>query len=89
MPAGEYTVTERTDWSWKYKLDGTNGLTVTVGGTGTAEATFQNKRGDKNWMGGSDTVDNVFETIGSVQKARSAPYALPVESRSKEEEEEG
>ena len=51
LPSGTYTVTEKTDWSWRYAPDGET-KTVTPNGT-TAKVTFNNTlKPEQKWLNG-------------------------------------
>ena len=51
MP-GQYRVTELTGWSWRYDIETSEQVVITVPNGGTATAAFRNKLGDKNWLQG-------------------------------------
>ncbi len=70
-----YTVTEKTDWSWRYSctgwvlydkdgnvtVEGTgNVATITLGLNGTI--TFTNTRDQKQWLDGDSWCNNIFNT---------------------------
>lgn len=58
IPRGNYTVTELTDWSWRYKTDDAE-QSVTVAANATV--TFENTRNtDQKWLGGETNKDNRF-----------------------------
>ena len=65
-----YTVTEKTDWSWRYQCEGwTHGTasgkgnvaTITLGLDGTI--TFTNSRSQDKWLDGDSWCDNLFNII--------------------------
>lgn len=58
IPCGNYTVTELTDWSWKYEPNAETGdVTVTKAST----VAFENTRNtDKKWLGNETCADNCF-----------------------------
>ncbi len=65
LKKGHYTVTEQTDWSWKYSLVSSTGTQGTLGMengyTDTAiSVAFANKKVKDNWYGATDGVVNVF-----------------------------
>ena len=61
LPSGTYTVTEKTDWSWRYDPDGET-KTVTPNGT-TAEVTFNNTlKSEQKWLNGYAYQPNDFVT---------------------------
>ena len=60
LPAGTYTVTEDTSWSWRYEPVG--------GGTQTGSpenptVVFSNQRDDETWLDGNAYCENVFDGI--------------------------
>ena len=67
----QYTITEKTDWSWRYLCTGwehTNGgsgsgnvATITLGLDGTI--TFTNSRPNIQWLDGDSWCDNVFNAF--------------------------
>ena len=60
LPSGTYTVTEKTDWSWRYDPDGET-KTVTPNDT-TAEVTFNNTLTEQKWLNGYAYQANDFVT---------------------------
>lgn len=59
LPVGSYTVTEMTDWSWRYTPEGGAAQTVTAGAEG-AELTFANGRTEEKWLDGGAFAVNLF-----------------------------
>ena len=59
LPVGNYTVTEMTDWSWRYTPEGGAAQTVTAGAEG-AELTFANGRTEEKWLDGGAFAVNLF-----------------------------
>lgn len=59
LPVGSYTVTEMTDWSWRYTPQGGAAQTVTAGAEG-AELTFVNGRTEEKWLDGGAFAVNLF-----------------------------
>ena len=61
LPAGTYTVTEDTSWSWRYETANPT-QTVTAGDikNGEATVTFVNTRDNKQWLNGSAYCKNDF-----------------------------
>ncbi len=58
---GNYTITEITDWDWRYEPDSSGSeKSVTVKDTTTNQVTFTNSPNDKNWLGGESNKDNLF-----------------------------
>lgn len=64
LPLGEYTVTELTDWSWRYDTESgsvkTAVVTDSAEGNAPAEAVFVNKPNGSNWLGGETSNENKF-----------------------------
>lgn len=56
LPAGDYTVTEDTGWSWRYTPSG-NEL---IGNPERPEVTFSNTRTNDNWLDGNAYCENEF-----------------------------
>ena len=65
LPIATYTVTERTNWSWRYtpKCDHADGK-ITLTANGTNEIKFSNSREKHNWLNGGAYAKNLFD--GSV-----------------------
>lgn len=63
LPAGEYTVTEDTSWSWRYEPEEAS-YTVTANDikNGEATVTFENERTNDKWLNGSAYCKNDFST---------------------------
>ena len=61
LPAGTYTVTEDTSWSWRYETANPT-QTVTAGDikNGEATVTFVNTRDNEQWLNGSAYCKNDF-----------------------------
>lgn len=60
LPAGEYTVTEDQNWSWRYDAEaGSQSVTVTVSG---ANVTFKNDRTEESWLSGDNFCKNLFKS---------------------------
>lgn len=61
LPAGTYTVTEDTSWSWRYETANPT-QTVTAGNikNGEATVTFVNTRDNEQWLNGSAYCKNDF-----------------------------
>lgn len=56
LPAGDYTVTEDTGWSWRYTPSG-NEL---IGSPESPEVIFSNTRTNDNWLDGNAYCENEF-----------------------------
>lgn len=60
LKTGEYTVTELTDWSWRYENDeAQREITLEYTG-GTNEIIFDNSRENGKWLDGNAVKDNRF-----------------------------
>lgn len=64
LPAGTYTVTEDTGWSWRYEPEEAS-YTVTANDIkkGEATVTFVNTRENEQWLNGSAYCKNDFTTV--------------------------
>lgn len=62
LKIGTYTVTEVTDWSWRYEpATPSQSVTLTADKTGdTGTVTFNNTREQKQWLGGDAYNQNKF-----------------------------
>ena len=66
LPVGEYTVTENTDWSWRYTpVNSEKKITLTANGENAVS--FNNKREKVLWLSGDCYVENWF-TTGEIKK---------------------
>ncbi len=72
LPIGEYTVTEDTNWSWRYTPEGgkTQTKPITAGGDNTVK--FKNIRTEDKWLDGNTNTDNVFTSGGIVKNPTAA-----------------
>lgn len=59
LEVGSYTVTEISDWSWRYEAVGDTTQTVNVV-AGGAKVTFKNKLENKKWLDDETSVDNIY-----------------------------
>ena len=55
-----YTVTELTDWSWKYELNSENQQTVCISPSTAVTVSFENK-GSTNWLTDESFASNIFD----------------------------
>ena len=58
LPAGQYTVTEISGWTWRYADQAAKPATVVGGGTVTV--TFDNTHNNDKWLGGDNYANNKF-----------------------------
>ena len=72
LPAGKYTVTEDTAWSWRYTPKGNdNDKEATVAGGDTpTEVTFDNRRDKDKWLDGNTYCDNWWSTSTSIKPSK-------------------
>lgn len=82
LPVGTYTVTEVTDWSWRYEVSSSSGgVTSGDGGSGSAEVkvtvsdsgslptvTFVNERNDNKWLSGDCFCRNWWNGNGGISE---------------------
>ena len=59
LPIGSYTVTEKSDWSWRYKPNGGESQDITIGAAG-AVLPFVNNRTNEKWLNGDSFKINHF-----------------------------
>ena len=59
LKIAEYTVTEVTNWSWRYTPDKTS-KSITLQPTGTNKVEFVNTRSNDKWLGGDAYNQNKF-----------------------------
>lgn len=67
LPVGEYTITEDTNWSWKYTPVDKDGAVVpsqTITATGATTVTFENENKGTNWLTSIAEVINKWITTG-------------------------
>lgn len=67
LPMGNYTITEDTNWSWKYTpvdKDGAAEPSQTITATGATTVTFENKNKGTNWLTSLAEVINKWSTTG-------------------------
>ena len=60
LKIGEYTVTEDTDWSWRYTPQDGNSQKITLSATEPNTVTFTNKRSKGKWLGGDAYKHNIL-----------------------------
>ena len=61
LKIGTYTVTEDTDWSWRYTpQDGNSQKIITLSATEPNTVTFTNKRSKGKWLGGDAYKHNIL-----------------------------
>lgn len=61
LPIGKYTITEQTDWSWRYApTDGKTSQTITLSPTEENIVTFKNTRAEVKWLDGDSYDVNIF-----------------------------
>ena len=63
LPAGKYTVTELTNWAWRYDCtESSKSVTVTENNAANS-VTFTNTRNSKTWLGGENYCINKFAVV--------------------------
>lgn len=61
LPIGDYTVTEQTNWSWRYEPEnGTSSKAVTISSASANSVEFVNERKEDKWLGGDASSVNIF-----------------------------
>ena len=59
LKIGTYTVTEVTNWSWRYTA-GNSSQSIELKPAVTNAVTFVNTRSNHKWLGGDDYKPNIF-----------------------------
>lgn len=66
LPVGSYTVSEDTNWSWRYKLEeSTNNTAVLSAENSTATVTMTNRLNNEFWLSDEAVAKNVFNSNDS------------------------
>ena len=65
LPVGTYTVTEITDWSWRYEPD-PDSQNTSVQDSETSGLLFKNNREENDWLSGDSYAQNWWKTLNSV-----------------------
>ena len=73
LESGTYTVTERTNWSWRYALKTQNDVSVS---DATTEAEFTNEQTKFKWLSGGCSAVNRW-TGGTVNEVSGTAAVLP------------
>ena len=60
LPTGDYTVTELTDWSWRYENSTARRDLTLEYNNGTNQLIFDNRRENGMWLDGNAVKDNRF-----------------------------
>lgn len=73
LPLGSYTITEDTNWSWRYTPDSaekTVKITSSSKGDNIVTVEFNNKRTENKWLNGSSWCRNLFKD-GAITQTRT------------------
>lgn len=65
LPVGNYTVTEQTDWSWRYTLtnkEPADQISLSKGNP-QGTVTFTNERTESKWLDSNCSADNIFKHL--------------------------
>ncbi|MGN0808769.1 MAG: DUF5979 domain-containing protein, partial [Christensenellales bacterium] len=66
LPVGTYTVSENTDWSWRYTLVGNNDVSATLSAVNhNATVTMTNRLNNEFWLSDEAVATNVFNSNGT------------------------
>lgn len=68
LPVGDYTVTEDTAWSWRYKSDNSKATTTLSSAKDNDSVTITNKLDDNRWLGDETFVINKCEKSNEKSK---------------------
>lgn len=60
LPTGSYTVTELTDWSWRYENSAAKRKVNLTYNNGSNEIIYDNSRENGKWLDGNTLIDNQF-----------------------------
>ncbi len=60
LPTGEYTITELTDWSWRYENDAAVRQLTLEYNDGANEVVYDNRRESDRWLDGNAVKDGRF-----------------------------
>ena len=70
LPVGDYTISEDTNWSWRYMpSDDQNVQTVNVKGGEANSITFVNERRESKWLDGNAICENIYVPATTAQPA--------------------
>ena len=70
LPVGDYTISEDTNWSWRYMpADIQNSQTVIVKGGEANSITFVNERRESKWLDGNAICENIYVPATTAQLA--------------------
>lgn len=78
LPVGNYTVTEDTDWSWRYTCDGSTKSTVLSSANANDSVTITNKLDDNKYLGDETYVINKCKS-STITKVTSAVIRQAIE----------
>lgn len=78
LPVGDYTVTEDTAWSWRYKSDNSKATTTLSSAKDNDRVTITNKLDDNRWLGDETFVINKCES-NTITKVTSAVIRQAIE----------
>ena len=65
LPAGTYSVTEDTGWSWRYMPEYSSSQVTINSDNNSGEVTVTNTKVNNNWLGGEAYVRNVAQTVST------------------------
>jgi hypothetical protein len=65
IPAGDYTVTEINNWSWRYLDVQAQEIQVVDTGNNANTVTFTNSKNTKTWLGGESSNTNIFSAYSN------------------------
>jgi len=60
LPVGHYTISELTDWSWRYENEEAKREVELTYNDGSNEIVYNNTRENGKWLDGNDLNDNKF-----------------------------
>lgn len=82
LPIGSYTVTEDTEWSWRYKVTNPSDGSVTVIPSASQTASFTNVRSNTKWFDGEAWCKNIFAAKGIDKKTEGSHVTVKPQTTS-------
>ena len=68
LPVGEYTITEKSDWSWRYSPDNAEQkITLSDVNEDDYKVTFMNTRTEDKWLSGDSFCKNMWINLQSTK----------------------
>ncbi|MEZ4358336.1 MAG: VWA domain-containing protein [Eubacteriales bacterium] len=65
LVAADYTITEQTDWSWRYTADSSTKNVTISSSNPNAQVEFKNSYSNDKWLSGNNFAINLFKALGA------------------------